>query len=105
MDKRGFEFSFAWLFAVIVGAAIIFIAIYAGGKILRTGEFQQSTETAKALTTLLDPLGVGAGGSGESAKSGIISLSSPITLYNGCFHDGSFGRFWCIFHPIAKIQH
>ncbi len=87
-NKRGFEFSFSWLFALIVGAAIIFIAIYAGGKILKTGEFQQSTETSKKLTTLLDPLGVGEG----SAKSGVISLNSEIVLYNDCFTDGSFGK-------------
>ncbi|MEK6918973.1 MAG: hypothetical protein AABW73_02945 [Nanoarchaeota archaeon] len=89
MEKRGFEFSFNWIFALIAGAAILFIAIYASGKFLNTGEFQQSTETAKKLTTLFEPLGVQ--GLGE-ARTGKISLQSDIKIYSDCFTDGSLGR-------------
>lgn len=87
-DKRGFEFSFSWIFAMIVGAVILFLAIYGATKLLRTGEYQQGTETAKKLTILFDPLGVLTG----DAKSGKISLNSPIKLYEDCVAAGDFGR-------------
>jgi len=87
-DRRGFAFSFPWLFAIIVGAAIIFLAIYGSTKILRTGEFEQNTETAKKLTTLFEPLSSGT----ADGSSGRIKLTSPVRIYEDCFTDGNFGR-------------
>ena len=90
MEKRGFEFSFNWIFALVAGAAILFIAIYASGRFLKTGEFQQATETASKLTTLFEPLGVS--GYGQESKSGKILLNSQIKIYSECFTDGTLGR-------------
>ena len=88
MDKRGFEFSFSWLFAIIVGAVILFIALYAAGRVLKGGEYQQGTETAKKLTILFDPLGAQTG----DAKSGKITMSTPIKMYENCIVGGDFGK-------------
>ncbi len=88
MNKRGFEFSFSWLFAIIVGAIILFIAIYAAGRVLKGGEYQAGTETAKKLTILFDPLG----SQTSDAKSGKITLSTPIKMYENCIVGGDFGK-------------
>ena len=87
-NKKGFEFSFAWMFAIIVGIVIIMLAVYASTKILRTGEYQQSSETAKKLTTIFDPLETSTG----SSRSGIITLDQEIKLYDDCYTDGNYGR-------------
>src|SRR5689334_19825291 len=89
MEKRGFEFSFNWIFAIVAGAVIIFIAIYASGRFLKTGEYEQNTQTASKLTSLFEPLGVSGGG---ESKSGKINLNSEIKIYSECFTDGSVGR-------------
>lgn len=90
MKKDGFEFSFSWIFAFIAGAAILFIAIYTSGRIIKTGEYEQATQTASKLTALFEPLGVA--GQGQEAKSGKISLNSQIKIYSECFTDGTLGR-------------
>jgi hypothetical protein len=89
MNKEGFEFSFTWLFALIAGAAILFIAIYTSGRILDTSQYEQSSETASRLVTIFDPLGVA---SSAESKSGIIALDSEIRITSDCYTDGSFGR-------------
>lgn len=55
-DKKAFEFSFGWIFAVIVGAVFIFLAIYASMKLLETQRNTQDTELGKKLGIILTPL-------------------------------------------------
>jgi len=86
--KKGLQFSFSWMFAIIVGIVIIFLAVYASTKFLRTGEYEQSSETAKRLATIFDPLET----SIQSTRTGVLTLGEEVRLYNDCFTDGSFGR-------------
>ncbi len=87
MKKRGFEFSFAWLFAVLVGAVILFLAIYAASKIISTGEYKTDTMTAKQLSIIFEPLETGL----ASGKSNIAILNDETRIYNYCNSAGSFG--------------
>ena len=55
--KKGFlQISFAWLFAIIVGIFILFLAIYGVTKLINVGQYQIDSETAKNLGILLNPL-------------------------------------------------
>lgn len=88
-NKKGFEFSFGWLFALIVGAVIIFLAIYAAIRLVTTERTTQDTETAKQLELILTPLETGS----ETGKSATpIVLSSATRIYNNCTNLGNFGE-------------
>ena len=54
--KRGLEISFAWMFSIIVGAAIIFLAVFAAVKLVNLGKQQTDTEVGKQLGILLNPI-------------------------------------------------
>ncbi|MEK6820617.1 MAG: hypothetical protein AABX71_02805 [Nanoarchaeota archaeon] len=87
-SKKGFEFSFAWLFAILVGAVIIFLAVYGTTKFIKTGRYQLDTVTAKQLSILFEPLEVGL----ASGKSNIVELRDETKIYNECDERGSFGQ-------------
>ena len=53
--KRGYEFSFAWLFALIVGAALIFFAIYSANQIIGTKRIEAESLRAKQIGVLVNP--------------------------------------------------
>jgi len=86
-DKKGFEFSFGWIFAIIVGAVVIFLAIYASSKFVFTERRVQDTETAKELGIILSPLETGL----EESKKTIIAMPGETRIYNRCVSSGNFG--------------
>jgi len=89
MDKRGFEFSFVWLFSLIVGAIIIFLAIYAATKLIGSSEYEINTKTAADLRNVLNPLGT----SFEDSKSEKIELIRDTRVYITCNSEkGYFGE-------------
>jgi len=88
MNKKGFEFSFAWLFALIVGAFILFLAIYTTTKLIRTSTYQLNTVTAKQLSIIFEPMETGLA-SGKSTKA---NLREETKIFNDCFEGGGFGK-------------
>jgi len=88
--KRGFlQISFAWLFAIIVGAVIIALAVFAVVKIFNIGETTVSSKTAGEIGVLLNPLETGF----ESAKTTSLTLPAETRIYNRCNDDsGFFGK-------------
>src|SRR4030042_806391 len=89
MKKKGFlQISFPWLFAIIVGIFILFLAIYAVTKLIRTEQTIQDVKTSKEIGILLNPLETGF----EEAK--ITSLGFPVEtrIFNTCNLEGEFGR-------------
>ncbi len=86
-SKRSFEFSFSWLFSVLVGAIILFLAIYAAINFIETGEHQTNTVTAKQLSLYFEPLETNL----ESGKFVTINLDEDAKIYNNCYDSGSFG--------------
>ncbi len=87
MDKRGFEFSFAWMFALIVGAIILFLALYVSTEIIRGSSYQRDTEIAKELTILFDPFETGF----AASKVDTITLPTLTRVFNDCSSKGIFG--------------
>ncbi|MBT4417885.1 hypothetical protein HOC86_01660 [archaeon] len=60
MKKRGaIGVGFNWIFAMIVGAIILFIALYFASKVIGVGETQAGTESAARLVSVFDPLETG----------------------------------------------
>ncbi len=86
--KRGFQISFAWLFAIIVGAFILFLAIYGVTRLISLGQYEISTETSKEIGILLNPLETGF----ETGKVTSLSLARETRIYNTCNADSFFGR-------------
>lgn len=89
IKKKGYlEISFGWLFALIVGALILGIAIYAAVKIFDVGETSIDAQTAKQIGILSNPLEMGI----ISASSVPMNLATDTRIYLGCKEDSKFGR-------------
>lgn len=84
--KRG-EFGFVWLFAIIAGGAILFLAIYGSVKFGETKKFQSDTEIAKTLAILTDPMQA----SFAEGSYGKISFREETRINNICFKE-DFGK-------------
>lgn len=87
-NKKAFEFNFAWIFAILVGIAILFLAIYAASKFVETRKYELDTQTAAQFSILIDPLET----SLESGKSSKISFNAETKIYNDCDSFGQFGQ-------------
>ena len=86
-DKRGFAFSFGWLFAVIVGSVIIFLAIYASVSFTQTFRQVSDSETAKQFGVLLSPVET----SIETSSTARVTFPTEARVYNDCDLKGTFG--------------
>ncbi len=88
-SKKGFlQISFAWLFAIIIGAIILFFAIYASVKLIDTEESAASAEIGKEIVVLLNPLETGFG----EEKTTPLSIPVESRINNGCENFGGFGE-------------
>lgn len=88
MKRKGFEMSFTWLFALIVGAVILFLAIYGVSKFIRSEQTLQDAKTGKDIGVLLNPLETGF----ESFKATTMTFPVETRVYNKCSLNGFFGR-------------
>lgn len=89
LNKKGdLNISFGWLFAIIVGAVILFLAIFGATKIIKTGQQEGQAVGAKELGILLNPLETGF----ESAISTPLSLKVETRIFNSCSTSGNFGK-------------
>lgn len=87
-SKRGYEFGFGWIFAVIVGGFIIFLAVYATTRLVATEKFETNTLDAKQIGILLTPVETAL----EDARFSVLSVPREIELFNDCLLQGDFGR-------------
>jgi len=88
MKKRGIALPFNWMFAIIAGIIILFLAIYATAKIIGTSEYQIYTETAAKLEPLLDPIRRGL----ASGKSTQINFKKLTRTHYSCSAVGQWGK-------------
>lgn len=82
------EISFGWLFAIIAGITIIFLAIYLSTKLIGTEQETKSAEVGKEIGILLNPLET----SFESAQTTSITIPIETRINNKCELIGPFGR-------------
>ena len=88
--KKGIAMSFNWIFALFAGGIILFLAIFAAGKFIRTSEQTIYTETAASLISLFDPLETGL----ASGKAHEIGFKKESRLFFDCNENLNppFGR-------------
>ena len=84
---RSGQYNFAWIFAIIAGAAILIIAIYGAMQFGDTQRFTSDTKIAKKIQILTDPLEAGF----AEGKFGKMLFNSETRINNFCL-DGGFGR-------------
>ncbi len=87
-NKKGVELSFAVIFSVIVGAVIIFLAVYFGSRLINVSQQLHSSEVSQELSVLLDPLETGI----ASTESMRVKLPQEVRIDFSCYEAGSFGR-------------
>lgn len=81
--------SFNWIFAILVGGFILFLAVFSAGQFIRTSEQTLYTETAASLISLFDPLETGL----ASGKAHEIGFKKNSRIYFDCEEDlGYFGK-------------
>ena len=88
MKKGALQISFAWLFSIIVGVFILFLAIILARQMLRTEPTAISAQTGKEIGALLNPLETGF----ESGKVTSLVFPTETRIYNGCANEGIFGK-------------
>ncbi len=88
ISKGGYEFSFAWFFAIIIGAAVIFLAIYAATQFIGTKDFEDTSKTARQIGILLTPVETNL----ETLKGATISVRDDTQIFNECERRGTFGN-------------
>jgi hypothetical protein len=81
-NKKGFEMSFAMLFSIIAGAVILFLAIYAASKVINTGQYAASSESAQSLSNLLNPI---VNDISVSTKIPEVTFRAETRVYLGCY--------------------
>lgn len=84
MGTRKAQFDFVWIFAVVVGAAILFLAIYGALKAGEGAEFATDSQTAKSISILTDPLQAGF----AEGSFGRISFGSETRITTLCSSEG-----------------
>lgn len=88
MGKKGFlEISFAWLFALIVGAFVLFLAIYFVVKFIDVEQETQGAVTSTDIGIILNPLETGV----EESKTTYLEMPVKTRIINGCSALGNFG--------------
>jgi len=87
MGKKKGQFNFVWLFAIVAGGAILFLAIYGALRFGDTLRYASDTEVAKSLSIITDPLQAGF----AEGSFGKIGFRQETRINNICF-DGGFGK-------------
>ncbi len=89
LNKKAYlQISFSWLFAIIVGAIILFLAIYFLTSFIKTGQTERGAKASQEIGILLNPLEVGF----EQGKKSMLSTSTETRIYTSCEISGNFGR-------------
>lgn len=89
LGKRGIELSFGWMFALIAGAAILFLAVFFAWQLLKIGEQEVDAKTTEQLSILFDPMETGLASSRSFAP---INLNRETRVYSECKETGEFGE-------------
>ncbi len=81
--------SFGWIFALVAGAVIIFLAIYFTSRLVGNQQEVRSAEVGTEIGILLNPLETGF----ESAQTTSIIIPAETRIHNSCNDfSGNFGR-------------
>ncbi len=88
MKKKAMQLPFVWIFASLVGAFILFLAVYISVKLINTGETEMDLKIGKEIGILLNPLETGF----QSGQTTFIILPVETRIYDECSNGGLFGE-------------
>ena len=89
IKKRGFlDISFSWIFALLVGALILFGAVYFVNKAANVENSANSAGAGSSFINLLNPLQTGL----ETGKSILLTMPTNSQIVHQCDSTGNFGR-------------
>jgi len=89
MNKKGFiQISFPWIFAIIIGIFVLFLAIYGVTKLIKNQQTIQDVKTSKELGILLNPLETGF----EENKKTSLTFPVNTRIFLTCKLDENFGK-------------
>jgi hypothetical protein len=88
MEKKGIEFGFNWIFAIIVGSLILFLALFTVNKFIKTETSVSDTFVAAELNNLIHPIETNL----EDSKYVKIDFIQNTRVYNECVTAGNFGK-------------
>jgi hypothetical protein len=80
-SKKGFELGFSTMFAIIAGAVIIFLAIYASVRFINTSQKALYSESAQSLSNILNPI---VNDISVATKSPEVNFRRETRVYLGC---------------------
>ena len=87
-NKKGIEFGFSWIFAIIAGTVILFSAIYVTTQLIDTERKVGDTFVASELTNILNPIETNL----EDSKYALIEFVDDTRVFNECSTIGVFGK-------------
>lgn len=89
-NKKSMEIGFNWMFAILAGGFILFLAIFAASKFIKTQESVLYTETAAQVVSIFDPLETGL----AAGKSSEINFKKQSKFYFNCDYKSNspFGK-------------
>lgn len=88
MNRKGIEFAFSWIFAVIAGAVILISAVYITTQLVGTERKVGDTFIASELNTILNPIETNL----EDSKYATIQFIDETRVFNDCSNIGAFGK-------------
>jgi len=88
MNKKGLDFTFTWIFAIIAGAVILFSAIYITTQLIGSAEIERDTFFSAELSNILSPVETNL----EDSKYSLIKFNLDTRVFNECSNSGVFGK-------------
>lgn len=85
-NRKGIELSFGWIFSIIVGGAILFLALYAVSQLSDTERRVQQTLSAQELVTRLTEVTTSLE---KTSLPGNLTFATPTRITPRCVLQGS----------------
>ncbi len=76
--KKGIAMPFNWIFAIIAGVVILFLALYGVSRFIRTSESISYTETGAKLVAFFESVG------GTGSEKVEINFREDVEIFFGC---------------------
>ena len=89
--NKGGQVQYAWLFSLIIGAAIIFLAVFAASKFSKTGGVQSQAELVRQFDILLNPF-VGVGSETSISLSKVVEMPNEVQISFTCNSGEGFNE-------------
>src|SRR6056297_1680052 len=100
MKKGYLDISFSWIFAIIVGAFILFFAITSISKLGNIRQTSQGAQAGVELEILLNPLETGL----ETGSTSMLTMPIYSKLYMDCDTYGDFGNHHLMVQEQVKKE-